>query len=491
MSTTTTAEPLHLMKLQIDNFLKVTALTIDADGKHVVLSGPNTAGKTSTLEAIWAAIKNVAGRDTPEPIHRGAAKATVTVDLGEYVVTRHWTESGMRLVVTGADGSKVARPQDLLNGLLSTLSLDPVQFLDQRPADQVDAVLQLAGVLPPVAAVEQLTGEKIPPRPGESAATYLERLSADETGVIYIRRREAHRLLTQKESAAAEGRNNLALLGGPLKPEEKQTTASEVLGQIEALQQTASMRAKHVAAAEQASMERITAEERLADLQSRLHDKNKAIQALVDEMARLERDKKELTGRIQTGAGIVADLRTEEEQSVGIAHSIADPKPQLQALHQKVKDAEHHNLSVAKRHMAAEQLARLGAETADAKAAHDRLCTVLEQLRSLRANLLAGADLGVTGLSIGDGCLRLNDVDFRQASTAERLTVSCAIAFRQNPRLRLCRVDNAEHLDRAHRDLLLRLATERGWQVIMAAVTDGSQLEVQIVDAPNERNGEV
>jgi hypothetical protein len=478
------------MKLQIDNFLKVTALTIDADGRHVVLSGPNTAGKTSTLEAIWAAIKNVAGRDTPEPIHRGAAKATVTVDLGEYVVTRHWTESGMRLVVTAADGSKVNRPQDLLNGLLSSLSLDPVAFLDIRPQDQVDAVLQLAGVLPPVEAVEKITGEKLPARPEESASVYLERLSADERGEFYHRRRSAHQLLTQKEAAASEGRANLALLGGPLKAGEGQTTASEVLGQIEQLQQTAAMRQRHVTEAEKAASDRFVAEQRLADLQSRLHDKNKAIQALVDEMARLERDKGELTGRIQTGIGVVSDLRIEEEQAIGVARGIADPQPQIDALRQKVRDCEQHNKAVAQRHMAAEQLTRLGAEAADAKAAHDRLCVVLDGLRSLRANLLAGVDLGVKGLSIGDGCLRLNDVDFRQASTAERLTVSCAIAFRQNPRLRLCRVDNAEHLDREHRDLLLRLATERGWQVIMAAVTDGASLKVEIVDAPAERNGD-
>jgi hypothetical protein len=38
----TATQPLHLVRLDVANFLRVEALTIDAQGKHVIISGRNT-----------------------------------------------------------------------------------------------------------------------------------------------------------------------------------------------------------------------------------------------------------------------------------------------------------------------------------------------------------------------------------------------------------------------------------------------------------------
>jgi hypothetical protein len=54
--------------------------------------------------------------------------------------------------------------------------------------------------------------------------------------------------------------------------------------------------------------------------------------------------------------------------------------------------------------------------------------------------------------------------------------------MRQNPRLKLLRIDEGERLDSHSRETLLRIADEHGWQVILTCVRDGDALKVEIVD---------
>ena len=56
----------------------------------------------------------------------------------------------------------------------------------------------------PTAEVEAIMGEPVPAKAGESADSYLLRLSADEFGLCYIRRREAGRVWLQKKESAQE-----------------------------------------------------------------------------------------------------------------------------------------------------------------------------------------------------------------------------------------------------------------------------------------------
>ena len=71
---------MHLRRLQIANYLRVEALNIDADGHHVIIEGRNGEGKTSVVEAIWEGLHGTSLKDRPEPVHRGASKAMITLE---------------------------------------------------------------------------------------------------------------------------------------------------------------------------------------------------------------------------------------------------------------------------------------------------------------------------------------------------------------------------------------------------------------------------
>lgn len=478
---TATPPSLRLNRLEIQNFLRVEAKVIDADGQHVQISGPNASGKTTCVDAIWAALGGKGSRDIPEPIHHGADRATVKLDLGDYLVERVWTEKSSRLIVTAADGSKVTKPQQLLDGLLGRYSLDPVAFLARRPQDQVDDVLHLAGVEPPVKEVQAITGETHPAAAGVSACAYLERLSADETGLFYVRRREANRTCDQKRAALEEERQ-----AAPAEAEGATASASHVLAAIEALQVKADERRSARDQMQKVQEEHQDAMNRLGQLKDEHAKEERAIAELEKQLQQKQLAVKKLTERIAEGTSVVAEIESERCEAEASFARLHDPSPQIAQHRQQLAAIERTQAQRVRHEVHTQRLQSLAAELESARATHLKLDKVLEALRNLRANLLNGLDLGVPGLTVGEGELRLNDVPFRQASQAEQIRVACAVAMHQKPKLKLLRIDDGEHLDRNSRELLLRLADQSGFQVVMTSVADCDGLRVEILDAREE-----
>lgn len=124
---------MQILELKIENFLRVEAAEIHPDGAMVVLTGKNGAGKSSILNAIWAALGGAEAAPS-EPIHAGAERAQINVSLGEpgapeLLVERVFTEKGTRLRVTSPDGRAQYRsPQEMLTGLVGALTFDPLAF---------------------------------------------------------------------------------------------------------------------------------------------------------------------------------------------------------------------------------------------------------------------------------------------------------------------------------------------------------------------------
>jgi len=479
---TTETQPLHIIRLTVNNFMQVKALQVDADGRHIVVTGANGAGKSSLLGSVWAALKGVSTKQVPEPIHKGADRASVFLDIGEYRIERKWTEKGTTLVVTAADGSRIAKPQQLLDGLLAIASLDPVKFMELREQDQVDQVLAVYGVSPPVDEVAGILGERIEPLPNESAWRYLERLFADETGLVYVQRRQAHRQVEQKRAALEEQRQSLASLGGPLRAEEGIASASQLLTEIESLQQKADQRRQVHEHAAEVGRELHTAKELLSKLDAEMDAESRETMRLLKELEKRKEHASALSARIGRGNEVIFDLRAECEAADEAAAKLPDPSQKILALRQQVASVEATNAKHGKRRLASGELDRLAREAESAEAEHAQLDRTIAAGRELRVHLLDDLDLGVPGLQVGDGGLRMNGVSFKQASQAERMRVSLAIAMRQKPRLRLIRIDEAEHLDRHSKEVVFRMAEENGFQVLMASVADQEGLRVEIVE---------
>jgi predicted nucleic acid-binding Zn-ribbon protein len=492
MSATTAAPGLRIRQLKIDNWLRLQCVEINANGRHVKLSGPNGSGKTSVLDAVWAAIKGVSVRQFPEPIHRGGESARIRLDLGEVVIERKITDKGAGLVVTRKDGSRVPKPQQFLDSLFSAICLDPGQFLSLRPQDQVDQVLAVCGVQPPVGDVLAIIGPcgvdeeargLLEPRPNESASAYLERLSADETGFVYIRRREAHREIAQKSAALEEERRKFDAIGGPLNAGEAEESVSKLAARLQELNQQEDARRAALAEAEQAQREFEAGHRKLSDLvaeRAAVNDHAAAVRREIDALqAKLSKSIDAMASldarisRAQAADGPLAELRATAEAAAEAAQRLPDTGRERAEIARRMEDAERLNARLVERRLWGRQLEATAKGVEDARAKHERLDVMLGRLRDLRRNLLNGVDLGIRGLELGDCGLRLNGVPLRQASRAQQLEVGLALAMRGDPELRLIRLDDAEHLDAAAKGRVLERADERGFQVLMTCVADG------------------
>ena len=128
---------MRIIQLQSENVKRIKAVDITPESDLIVLSGKNGEGKTSVLDSIWLAVQyRAASKGNPNPLRAGTNKGQVTVDLGDYIVTRKFTASGTSLEVRTPDGSRISSPQKLLDGLIGDLSFDPWEFSRKNEKDQ-------------------------------------------------------------------------------------------------------------------------------------------------------------------------------------------------------------------------------------------------------------------------------------------------------------------------------------------------------------------
>ena len=137
---------MQIVNLRAENFKRLVAVEITPRGNVVQITGKNGAGKSSVLDSIQAAL---AGKDAMPavPVHTGSKKAVITIDLGEYKVTRTMTpDGGGTLTVASKDGAKYPSPQAMLDKITGKLCFDPVAFARQRPEDQAQTLRKLVGL---------------------------------------------------------------------------------------------------------------------------------------------------------------------------------------------------------------------------------------------------------------------------------------------------------------------------------------------------------
>ena len=136
---------MRIIELRASGYKRLKIVAIRPEGSVVVVSGENSAGKTSVLNAIMAAIKGKAAAG-PTPIRDGQDECRIKLDMGDLVVLRSFTKTDTgeittKLSVKNADGSKPAgTPQAILDALLGNLSFDPLAFGRWPAKEQFDAV---------------------------------------------------------------------------------------------------------------------------------------------------------------------------------------------------------------------------------------------------------------------------------------------------------------------------------------------------------------
>ena len=474
-------ENLRVHELRIENFLRIRTATIRAMGRHVIISAKNGTGKTSALDSIWVCTMGPDSRNMPEPIHHGEDKATITLDLGEVIAQRTFTKGGTKFSLTAADGSKFKNPGQILEGFMAKYALQPHTFLEKRPQDQLDDYLMVAGVTHPFEEVEQITGEKFPLQtPTESCYAWMTRISGDDTSIFYNRRRDKGRQWDDAKGAVTKQEEYLKTIPVP----EEQGDVTDLMAEEDLLNKRQLKRTEAVTAYDKAKTNRTTAETAVTNATKAKTEAQKKI----DDLKKQLQDAEAAFRTAETKLVIADDdlltckaIETDTLNEMNLTPDLTEPISLIRA---RIKQASTGQEAAIKRKTAEDRLTELRMEAEKHETDHKNLETKLNKLRALRKRILQGIDLGIPEISVGEGKLLYKQVDFKQASLAQGLRVACAIVMRQNPSLKLLRIDNAEHLDDESTQLILDMADKEGWQVIMTKVDSrNDNLNLEFVEA--------
>lgn len=460
--------PFKLMAWHIRDFKTIQVRDVQPNGEHVEITGPNASGKTSHLDSILFALCGL-DKNQPLPIRHGAneAEVCITIDNGnpddELMITRGVDRDGKMFLEVLRGGSAVkSAKQTVINTLLSKYMLNPVDFLKLRPQDMKDALLQLCKEPPPVDKVQEITGREYKAKEGDTAYSYLTRLSGDKDGVFYELRKQAGAKVDQAEAALVDAKRNCAPKVD--EPADMKVLTAQ-LQELEAIQKVS----RDKAAALDATRQRY-------DLARR--QQAAAEQAVTNAQATLDAAKLELARKMDdveqvTAAGQLAKLDAEQHP---------DRTADLEAMRAQFATVASKQKAYAEWQASQERINRLIVARKEADVAYDAANETLAKLRTLRQDVIRGIDIGVAGLECGDEGLTIEGVPLPAASMAQQIKVACGVAIKQNPQLRLMRVDEGERLDHRSRMQLYNIADQNDCQVVLTSVSNDDNLTVKIVE---------
>ncbi len=477
-------KPKHLIRLDIDRFKGISARTIDAQGHHVLIQGDNALGKSSCIDALIFGLRGVA-RGQDNPVMLGERSGSVTISLGsdqlcDLVVTRSITAAGKsKLSIQGSDenGFPLDNSQSVLDALLGKYMLNPVAFLFKRPLEQADDLLASCEIEAPIKEVEALTKVPTPKKESETPLGYLMRLSADKTGEYYIHRLQAGRVLEQKKGALEEQVEIFEAMVPAQAPE----PTVELVKKLEGYTQQAEEKRRLEAVAVQAGVSLMLSQQSLKAAEKVLAAIDQEIADLEVKLAQARAKRAAQLIAIDDGAASVFDRNTELLDASEAFEAAHDPQSEIAEVRQQIVGAEVQYAAHIAWKNAQTMVDRLQCEYDAAEQGKKSYDDILAGLRNLRKALLENLDLGISGLEATEDGLTIKDIPFAACSMSQRLRVACAVAMRQQPQLKLLLVDEGERLGETSKNLLIDLADEYGWQVVLTSVSKDPQLCVEIL----------
>lgn len=415
---------MRIIQFQAENVKRIKAIDITPESNIIVISGRNGAGKTSVLDAIWSALEyRRASKDNPQLLRAGETRGETVLDLGDYIVTRTFTEGGTQLKVTNPTGDKVASPQKLLDGLIGDLAFDPWEFSRKNDKEQ----RQILGDL-----LYQLTGGKVD----------LDEFERKKKA-FFERRKELNREKTRLTGVITSFKPPTAE-----DPTEEQSVEDLTTAITEASKQN--LRRNEL----QATNLRIDAS---------VVEKNRELEKLKE---------------------TIVDLEGTKSQNLDDLTELTDI-PDVEFLQGQFKEID----TINKRAREVIEYEKTKIVLEELKSDISGLNDSMELLEIEKAEALEDAPLPIDNIAVTpDGICVINDegeqVPFVQASAAQRLRISLAIAMASKPKLRVIRIADGSLLDDDSMAIIKEMADTEDFQVWIeyASRNDGDRMGVYIED---------
>lgn len=426
---------MKILELKAHNFKRLRAVEIVPGSGVVSITGRNASGKSSVLDAILAALGG--GKSLPlKPIRDGESSSVVRVTLGEksaeLIVTRKFSASGTStLTVESPDRAKFPSPQAMLDALLGQIAFDPLAFARQDPRKQVETLKSLVSLDIDPDAIDA------------------------EIRELYTRRTDENRELKQFVSLAqAMG------LPDDDKLPDVPVDVREIKARIADAEKLNAARAKRIRDAE------------IAEIKAR--DLALRADACREEAARLRKQADKLCEEAENNDRTSADsLAIVEEMRRDIPAEIS-----LAELSEELERAHNHN------RLAERRLERVAyyKQAEERKNNIESLTARMQELEQMKTDAIKSAKMPVPGLGFSGGIVTLGGIPLSQASSAEQLRTSVAIAMAANPRLRVIHIRDGSLLDEDSLRIVQDMATDGDYQVWIERVDTSGRVGIVMED---------
>jgi len=420
---------MRIVHLKVSNVKNISAIEItpNPDGKAVILRGKNGAGKSAVTEAIFMALT---GKKIEQPIRNDQKKATVEVDLGDYLVKwvcRH--KSSEVQIWSKEGGPPLGSPRALLDKLIGDLTFDPTKLMTEKPAVQREIFMKLGGL--DFAEIDKKRQELFDQR------TYVNRQVRD-----------------------AEG----ALKG--LTPPDPDTPKEEI-SITQAMATLNTLRNQVVQWKDwQAGCEQNTAQ--IANLDMRFDTAEQGVRNQISQTSReITRLENQLADHESELVRIANKRKVEVANLTSDAQIIVEQEPEkitddeLLAVENNVAMAEDVNIKVRAANSFRRQLTVRNELTAHA----EKLTKAIELCDVEKQGQIAAAKFPIEGLSVDTENALYHDKPLSQLSKGEQIMVGAAIGMALNPKLRILRVEDGSLLDDDNRKLLEQLTLDNDYQL--------------------------
>lgn len=411
---------MKIIELRAENVKRLKAVAIKPTGNIVTIAGRNGQGKSSVLDAIMYALAG-AKSHAAEVIRKGTEKASVTLDLGDFIVDWKKTPSGATVAVKSRDGARYPSPQAMLDKLYAGLCFDPLGFMRYEPAKQVETVKKMTGL-----DFGELNARR--------SALYERRTEVNVAGQQMKARVDA--MPVPGPEVPNEPVSVEALLDEQAKIQAQKDANARVRGELAEAERA-------VAVAEQATR-------RADEVQTRMMQELERARVAFQEAALLEeRARRALVERTERVMKLV--------------------EPDVSEVYRRIRSAQGTNDAVRAKKERAELEAKLAAKRAE----RDQLTKDIEAIDAEKAKRLAEAPMPIVGLGFNESGVTLQGLPLEQASAAEQLRVSMAMGLALNPKLKVVLIRDGSLLDKESLAIVAEMAAQVDAQVWLEKVADG------------------
>lgn len=418
---------MKIANLYAENFKRLRVVEIKPDGSLVQITGPNDSGKSSVLDALYAALAGKKAAD-PVPVRLGEESALIRLDLGKIKVTRRFSSDGTTsLVVETEEGARYGSPQTLLDKLLGNLTFDPLEF---SRMDTKGRSATLRKLVPLEIDVDALTRAN---------------------DVDFNARTGVNRQIKEAVVREKAARESI-----PMAVPERIDVSALVAEMAKASDHN-------------------TAIARLADARSHIVETIDSLRGVVEDK---QRQIRELQAEVeQAEAGI-------KERVLALAGAAPLPDPiNLNDLREQIEAAQRTNAVADRAARAKAEWEGLERELAGLEEQAMALTTTMDGRKREIAEALAAAKMPIEDLTFSDTFdVLYKGLPFEQASSAAQLRVSVAIAMAMNPQLRVLRIKDGSLLDESNLALVAEMAQQGDYQIWIERVDTTGKVGVVMED---------